>query len=262
MIVALRNTLLWRTHIHKPIQYGRAARNSALPVRRCSSDAWSSGSSWTSIFESRWSLYAWISATRCLTVVPLTSSAYSRQRICPSTLMSWPFLESLRKAGEIAPSVDAVPLGAALVVALVVLPAVLGGDAQDNVLLLVLARLGFSVVTDATDEKCTIAHFCRSRVEGFPAANRNLFSSTRALDASAASEIAIYCIGESLRPFWLLDQLPCERLDRRRPMELLCSRITEVDPARVEALHHFDIEPGPVSRGTHPYQDLLPGSLR
>src|SRR5258708_38572178 len=63
-------------------------------------------------------------------------------------------LQSLRKARKIAPGVDPVPLGAAFVVALVVLPAVLGGDAQDNVLLLVLVCFGFSVVTDATDEKC------------------------------------------------------------------------------------------------------------
>jgi hypothetical protein len=72
----------------------------------------------------------------------------------------------------------------------------------------------------------------------------------------------IYCIEESLRPFSLLDQLLCERLDRRRPMELLCSRITEVDPARVEALHHFDIEPRPISWRTHRFQNVLPGSLR
>jgi hypothetical protein len=35
----------------------------------------------------------------------------------------------------------------------------------------------------------------------------------------------------STSAFSLLDQLLCERLDRRRPVELLCSRITEVDPA-------------------------------
>jgi len=45
-----------------------------------------------------------------------------------------------------------MPFGAAFVVALIVLPAVLGGDAQDNVLLLVLVRFRFSVVTDAADE--------------------------------------------------------------------------------------------------------------
>jgi len=72
----------------------------------------------------------------------------------------------------------------------------------------------------------------------------------------------IYYIEESLRPFSLLDQLLCERLDRRRPMELLCSRIAEVDPARVEALHHLDVQPGPISRRTHRFQNVLPGSLR
>src|SRR5579863_2310390 len=64
-----------------------------------------------------------------------------------------------------------------------------------------------------------------------------------------------------LRPFSLLDHLLCERLDRRRPMKLSCSRTTEVDPTRVETLHHFDIESRPVSRHTHRLQNVLPGSL-
>ena len=71
----------------------------------------------------------------------------------------------------------------------------------------------------------------------------------------------IYYLEESMRPFSLPDHVLCERLDRRRPMELLCSRITEVDPARVEALHHFDIEPRPISWRTHRFQNVLPGSL-
>src|ERR1700739_3708094 len=41
-----------------------------------------------------------------------------------------------------------MPLGAAFVVALVILPAVLGGDAQDNVLLLVLVRFGAPVLRE------------------------------------------------------------------------------------------------------------------
>jgi hypothetical protein len=57
------------------------------------------------------------------------------------------FLERFPKAGKIASCVDAVPLDAAFALALIVLPAVLGGDAQDDVLLLVLVRFGFSVVT-------------------------------------------------------------------------------------------------------------------
>src|SRR6202000_2404934 len=39
-------------------------------------------------------------------------------------------------------------------------------------------------------------------------------------------------IEESLCPSSLLDHLLCERLDRCWPMKLLCSRITEVYPAR------------------------------
>jgi len=45
-------------------------------------------------------------------------------------------------------------------------------------------------------------------------------------------------------------------------MEFLCSRITEVDPARVEALHHFDIEPCPISWRTHRFQNVLPSRFR
>lgn len=77
-------------------------------------------------------------------------------------------LESLRKTRKVTPRINAVPLGAAFVIALVVLPAVLGGDAKDNVLLLVLVRLGFSVVTDATDEECAIVHFVAPVLRDFP----------------------------------------------------------------------------------------------
>ena len=44
-----------------------------------------------------------------------------------------------------------MPFGAAFVVALIVLPAVLDGEAQDNVLLLILVLLGFRMVSDAAD---------------------------------------------------------------------------------------------------------------
>src|ERR1700761_4932336 len=47
--------------------------------------------------------------------------------------------------------------------------------------------------------------------------------------------VPIYCIEECLPPSSLLDQLLCERLDRRRHMELFCSRIAEVNPTGIEA---------------------------
>ncbi len=47
-----------------------------------------------------------------------------------------PLLEGLGEAGEIAPGVDAVPFGAGFVFAVVVLPALAGGDAEGNVVLL------------------------------------------------------------------------------------------------------------------------------
>ena len=54
-----------------------------------------------------------------------------------------PLLESLGELREIPPGVDAVPLGALLVVALVVLPAFLGCDVEDDVLAVVLSGFGW-----------------------------------------------------------------------------------------------------------------------
>ena len=45
-----------------------------------------------------------------------------------------------------------MPFGAGFVVALVVLPAFLGGDVEDDVLVLVLCGFGFCVLSEAADE--------------------------------------------------------------------------------------------------------------
>src|SRR5882757_5424505 len=50
-----------------------------------------------------------------------------------------PLLESLGELREIPPGKDAVPLGAGFVFAFVVLPALLGGDVEDDVLFVVLS---------------------------------------------------------------------------------------------------------------------------
>ena len=63
-----------------------------------------------------------------------------------------PFLEGLGELREIPPGVDAMPFGARFVVALVVLPAFLGGDVEDDVLTVVLRAFGFCVVSEAADE--------------------------------------------------------------------------------------------------------------
>ena len=63
-----------------------------------------------------------------------------------------PLLESLGEFREIPPGEDAVPLGAVLVVAFVVLPAFLGCDVEDDVLFVVLSGFGFCVLSDAADE--------------------------------------------------------------------------------------------------------------
>ena len=67
-------------------------------------------------------------------------------------------LESLCEFGEIAPGVDAMPFGAVLVVALVVLPALLGCDVEDNVLFVVLSGFGFCVLSEAADEDDFVEH--------------------------------------------------------------------------------------------------------
>jgi hypothetical protein len=63
-----------------------------------------------------------------------------------------PLLESLGELREIPPGEDAVPLGAVLVFALVVLPAFLGCDVEDDVLFVVLCGFGFGVLSEAADE--------------------------------------------------------------------------------------------------------------
>ncbi len=63
-----------------------------------------------------------------------------------------PLLEGLGELREIPPGIDAVPFGAILVVALVVLPAFLGGDVEDDVLTVVLRGFGFCVLSEAADE--------------------------------------------------------------------------------------------------------------
>jgi hypothetical protein len=57
-----------------------------------------------------------------------------------------PLLEGFGELGEIAPGEDAMPFGAGFVVALVVLPAFLGCDVEDDVLFVVLSGFGFCVL--------------------------------------------------------------------------------------------------------------------
>ena len=57
-----------------------------------------------------------------------------------------PFLESPGELREIFPGVDAVPFGAGLVLALVVLPAFLGGKVEDDVLAVFLGSLGLCLL--------------------------------------------------------------------------------------------------------------------
>src|SRR5271163_1939787 len=56
------------------------------------------------------------------------------------------------------PGIDAVPFGAGLVVALVVLPALLGCDVEDDELTVVLGGFGFCILTESADEGDFVEH--------------------------------------------------------------------------------------------------------
>ena len=51
-----------------------------------------------------------------------------------------------------------MPFGAVLVVALVVLPAFVGCDVEDNLLAVVLSGFGFCVLSEAADEDDFVEH--------------------------------------------------------------------------------------------------------
>ena len=61
-------------------------------------------------------------------------------------------LEGFGELRAIAPGIDAVPFGAILVVSLVVLPAFLSCDTEDDVLAVVLSSFGVGVLSEAGDE--------------------------------------------------------------------------------------------------------------
>jgi len=69
-----------------------------------------------------------------------------------------PLQERLGEVGEIAPSIDAVPFGAGFVLALVVLPALAGGDAEYGVVLLVLRGFDFCILSETADEDDFVEH--------------------------------------------------------------------------------------------------------
>ena len=69
-----------------------------------------------------------------------------------------PLQERLGEVGEIAPGVDAVPFGAGFVLALVVLPALAGGEAEDSVVLLVLRGFDFCILSETADEDDFVEH--------------------------------------------------------------------------------------------------------
>src|ERR1700733_11158341 len=69
-----------------------------------------------------------------------------------------PLLESFGELRETSPGKDAMPLGAGFVIAFVVLPAFLGCDVEDDVLLVVLSGFGFCALSEAADEDDFVEH--------------------------------------------------------------------------------------------------------
>ena len=69
-----------------------------------------------------------------------------------------PLLESFGELREISPGIDAMPFGAVLVVAFVVPPVLLGCDAEDDVLFVILSGFGFCVLPEAADEDDFVEH--------------------------------------------------------------------------------------------------------
>ena len=69
-----------------------------------------------------------------------------------------PLQKRLGEVGEIAPGVDAVPFGAGFILALVVLPDLAGGDAENGVVLLVLGGFDFCILSETADEDDFVEH--------------------------------------------------------------------------------------------------------
>ena len=63
-----------------------------------------------------------------------------------------PLLKRPGEAGEIAPCVHAMPLRAAFVIALFVLPALACRQTENNVFLVVLCGFDFCILSETTDE--------------------------------------------------------------------------------------------------------------
>ncbi len=80
-----------------------------------------------------------------------------------------PLLETPGELREIPPGIDAMPFGAVLVVALVVLPAFLGCDVEDDELFVVLSGFGFRVLSEAADEDDFVEHLRWLRFSGLSA---------------------------------------------------------------------------------------------
>jgi len=67
-------------------------------------------------------------------------------------------LKGFGEFGEIPPGEDAMPFGAGLVIAFIVLPALLGGYVEDDELSVVLGRLCLCVLSEAADENDLVEH--------------------------------------------------------------------------------------------------------
>lgn len=116
-----------------------------------SSPAPSCGSSVASIFESRVMLVAWISARRCF----CSSVSTSRYRSVPSRVTSCPFWR-VRASLRCQAWTGAVRCGSRT--RLVIAPALLGVNREDDVLEIVLGGVGPGVLPGATDRNDFVEH--------------------------------------------------------------------------------------------------------
>jgi hypothetical protein len=69
-----------------------------------------------------------------------------------------PLLKGSGESGEIAPGEDAVPFGAGLVIAFIVLPAFLGSNVENDELSVVLGCLCLCILSEAADEDDLVEH--------------------------------------------------------------------------------------------------------
>jgi len=115
-------------------------------------------------------------------------------------------LQCLGEFGEIAPGEDAVPFGAVFVVALVVLPALLGCDVENDELSVVLRCFCLCVLSEAANENDLVEHgvIVFLTMDPFISKEQKLFEFCLILDIAGSAVIANYSSNREERVNYLL----------------------------------------------------------